>query len=216
MSKKIKKIVLIGQSQKFITLIREQFKDAKIIVMPWRRLRDQAKKIHYSRYKKVDLVIVCGYDYGSSLYTYEKYINANVTFPLNLIRKISTSETKVVYISTLRASKKYTWSRYQYAKNELAIKLSNEFRVFKMLYTPTIINQSGFADIYGGFFTHLIFNSLNKAGFLRSINIDSLKINLLRKINEKQTQVRVLELKPRFLTMKRPLFLDRLLRLICG
>jgi hypothetical protein len=216
MSKKIKKIVLIGQSQKFITLIREQFKDAKIIVMPWRSLRDQAKKIHYSRYKKVDFVIVCGYDYASSLYTYEKYINANVTFPLNLIRKISTSETKVVYISTLRASKKYTWSRYQYAKNELAIKLSNEFRAFKMLYTPTIINQSGFADIYGGFFTHLIFNSLNKVGFLRSINIDSLKINLLRKINKKQTQVRVLALQPRFLTMKRPLFLDRLLRLICG
>lgn len=216
MSKRIKKIVLIGQSQKFITLIQEQFKDAKIIVMPWRGLRDQAKKIHYSRYKKIDLIIVCGYDYGSSLYTYEKYVNANVIFPLNLIRKISTSETKVVYISTLRASKKYTWSRYQYAKNELAIKLSNEFRTFKILYTPTIINQSGFADIYGGFFTHLIFNSLNKVGFLRSININSLKINLLRKINKEQTQVKVLALKPRFLTMKRPLFLDRLLRLICG
>lgn len=216
MSKKIKKIVLIGQSQKFIKLIRDQFTDANIIVVPWRCSRDQAKKIHYCRYKKIDLIIVCGYDYRSSLYNYEKYINVNVSLPLSLIRNISNSKTKIVYISTLRVSKKSTWSRYQYAKNELAIQLSKEFRAFEMLNAPTIINQSGFADIYGGFFTHLIFNSLNKVGFLRSINIDSLKINLLRKINKKKTQVKVLALKPRFLTIKRPLFLDRLLRLICG
>ncbi|QDD07086.1 hypothetical protein FIT66_04500 [Candidatus Methylopumilus planktonicus] len=216
MGKKIKKIVLIGQSQKFITLTQNQFTDANIIVIPWRSSRDQAKKIRYCRYKKIDLIIVCGFDYRSSLYSYEKYISVNVSFPLNLIREISTSKTRIVYISTLRASKKYTWSRYQYAKNELAIQLSKEFRAFKMLYTPTIINQSGSADIYGGIFTRLIFNSLNKVGFLRSITMNSLKRNFLKKISKKQTQGRVLALKPRFLAIRRPLFLDRLLRLICG
>jgi hypothetical protein len=216
MSKKIQKIVILGQSKKFITLARECFPDTSITVIPWRSLEDQFTKIHYFKFKKIDLVIVCGYDYKSSMYSYEKYTKVNIISPLAFINKVCSSGTIVVYIATLRSLKKGTWSRYQYAKNELAFQLKRKCSALKILYIPTIITRYGLADINGGFFSRMIFNSLIKMSLLKTVSSNSLNILFLQILKSKQKGVKVLTLKPKLLFIRRPLFLDRLLRLICG
>jgi hypothetical protein len=216
MSEKIQKIVILGQSKKFITLARDCFPNALITVIPWRSLEDQLTKVHYFKFKKIDLVLVCGYDYKSSMYSYEKYTKVNITFPLAFINKVCSPGTIVVYISTLRSLKKGTWSRYQYAKNELAFQLKRKCSALKVLYIPTIINRYGLADINGGFFTRMIFNSLNKMSLLKTVSTNSLNILFLQALKSKQKEVKVLTLNSKLLFIRRSLFLDRLLRLICG
>ena len=160
MSEKIQKVVILGQSKKFIAIAKDNFPDAIITVIPWRSLGYQLSRINYFTPEKIDLLLVCGYDYKSSMYSYHKYIKVNITFPLAFINKVCCRETKVFYIATLRSKKNYTWSRYQYAKNELAIQLKKTCNTLMILYTPTIINGYGLPDINGGFFTHIIFNLL--------------------------------------------------------
>jgi hypothetical protein len=126
MSEKIQKVVILGQSKKFITLVRDNFPDALISVIPWRSIEDHLNRIDYFKSKKIDLILVCGYDYKSSMYSYEKYIKVNITFPLAFVNNLCGSKTNVVYIATLRSSKKYTWSRYQFAKNELSFQLNRK------------------------------------------------------------------------------------------
>ncbi len=89
MSAKIKKIVLVGNSEKFNKIIHQLYRRAEIVVIPWRTLTKTLKKNDLSSFLDTDLILVCGYDYSSSAYHYYKYIDANVTSPLEVIKAIA-------------------------------------------------------------------------------------------------------------------------------
>ena len=217
MSAKIKKIVLVGNSEKFNKIIRQLYRRAEIVVIPWRTSIETLKKNDLSNFLEADLILVCGYDYSSSAYHYHKYIDANVTSPLEAIKVISNPDTLIIYIDTLHSAKPYTLSRYQYAKYLLGVGLREHFNHLTILNVPTIVNQNGKVDVQGGVFTKLVFNALNQAGILKTITTSALSDSLFRAVNNLVTKkVDVLVLRSKFLQIRRTLFLDRLLRFVGG
>jgi hypothetical protein len=217
MSAKIKKIVLVGDSKKFNKIIHQLYRSAEIVVIPWRTLIKSLTKIDLSSFLEADLILVCGYDYSSSLYDYHKYIDANITSPLKVIKVISNPGSLIVYIDTLHSLKPFTLSRYQYAKYLLGVGLREHFNHIAILNVPTIVNENGKVDVQGGIFTKLVFNALNQAGILKTITISVLSDSLFRTLNNLDTKkYNVLVLRSKFLRIRRTLFLDRLLRFVGG
>ena len=114
MKKKNKKIVILGKSLKFKRIISSIFPQSDIKVFPWRSIKElklDEKVIE----KKVDLILVCGYDFLSHWYSFKKYYDVNISFPLKLIAFLSTSKTLILYIDTsskiknsLKIQKNYT------------------------------------------------------------------------------------------------------------
>ena len=214
MSAKIKKIVLVGNSEKFNKIIRQLYRHAEIVAIPWRTLTKTLKKNHVSG---ADLILVCGYDYSSSIYDYHTYIDANVTSPLEAIKIISNPGTLIIYIDTLHSAKSFTLSRYQYAKYLLGVGLREHFNHLIILNVPTIVNQNGKVDVQGGVFTKFVFNTLNQAGILKTITTSALSDSLIRTLKNLGTKKDdVLVLRSKFLKIRRTLFLDRLLRFVGG
>jgi hypothetical protein len=217
MSAKIKKIVLVGNSEKFNKVIRQLYSRAEIVIIPWRTTIETLKKIDLSNFLDADLILVCGYDYSSSIYDYHTYIDANVTSPLEVIKAIANPGALIIYIDTLHSFKPYTLSRYQYAKHLLGVGLREHFNHLTILNVPTIVNQNGKVDVQGGVFTKLVFNALNQAGILKTITTSALSDSLFRAVNNLVTKkVDVLVLRSKFLQIRRTLFLDRLLRFFGG
>ncbi len=208
----IKKIVLLGQSQKFTHLVHLLFDKAEISTIPWRNCMNH---LNSSKKFSPDLVVVCGYDYASSHYAFEEYIDVNVSQPYEVISAMCDHTTRVIYIDTEHGANHFTFSRYQYAKNLLAQRIVSDFHYAQVLITPTILNKAGEADIHGGFFTRLIFNFFIRLGLVKSISLEALS-NQFFDVFKNNNQVNFRVLTPRFLTIRRTLFADRLLRLING
>lgn len=217
MSAKIKKIVLVGNSEKFNKIIHQLYRRAEIVVIPWRTLTKTLKKNDLSSFLDADLILVCGYDYSSSIYDYHTYIDANVTSPLEVIKVISNPDTLIIYIDTLPSAKSFTLSRYEYAKYLLGVGLREHFNHLAILNVPTIVNQNGKVDVQGGVFTKFFFNTLNQAGILKTITTSVLSDSLIRTLKNLGTKKDdVLVLRSKFLKIRRTLFLDRLLRFVGG
>ena len=217
MRTKIKKIVLVGRSEKFNKIVRQHFRGAEIVLIPWRTSIQSLAKPDLDECLGAELILVCGYDYASSTYSYHHYMNVNVTSPLGLIKAIANPSTFIVYIDTLHGTKSFTLSRYQYAKNALGIALRSQFNHLAILNVPTIVNQNGKVDVRGGEFTKLVFNVLNKLGVLKTITTAALSQMFRTALsNQSNKEESLLVLESRFLTIKRTLFLDRLLRFIGG
>ena len=206
----IKKIVLLGQSQKFSHLVHFLFDKAEILTIPWRGCMN-----HLNSTKKFspDLVVVCGYDYASGHYAFEEYIDVNVSQPYEVIRGMCDQVTRVIYIDTEHGTNQFAFSRYQYAKNLLAQKIVTHFPSGQVLSIPTVVNRKGEAEIQGGFFTRLIFNFFIRLGLVRTISLDALG-NQFFDVFESNCQVSFRALTPKLLNIRRTLFIDRLLRFI--
>ncbi len=122
-------IIIIGNSKKFITIVRSIYKNSFIKVYSWRSLID----INYNQQKKFknpNLIIICGYDYNSHWYSYKDYYKSNISEPIKFVNFLANPKTKILYIDTLKKvlnsnSKKnrFTFSRYEYAKKELGFNL---------------------------------------------------------------------------------------------
>ncbi|WP_023648999.1 hypothetical protein [Candidatus Pelagibacter ubique] len=219
MKKKNKKIVIIGKSTKFKKIISSIFYQSDIKVFSWRSI----KKLKLDKNiieKKVDLILVCGYDFLSHWYSFRRYYNVNVILPLKLIDSISTNKTIILYIDTIykvkknsKIKKRYTFSRYEYAKKELAYKLFKKFNNLKILNIPVIKNNKNKVDIFGNKFMIILFNILLYLDLVNSVKISKLKKMVNDSINTK-TKINPFKIKPLGLSIPRSLFLDRLLRFI--
>ena len=145
MKNQYKKILLLGRSDKFVVAIRALFNDAELVVVPWRGC-DQL--VGYWRdHFTPDLVVACGYDYASSWYSFDRYLDVNVFVPYSAINELCKSCVKVVYIDTEHGSGRSTFSRYQFAKNLLADKILTGIDNAQVLNIPTVADLNGRADI---------------------------------------------------------------------
>jgi hypothetical protein len=212
---KIKKITLLGSSPKFINLIKINFPNAELNIIPWRFCSVKHVTLDITC-SQPDLLLVCGYDYASSHYSFEKYYSVNVVKPLSIIRRVAGKNTKVIYINTMHGKDKLTLSRYQYAKNILAVKLKESCHELIILGIPSIVSDSCSVDIHGGFITKFIFNILIRLGLLQTITSTTLKSLIFDALNMQQDHSKIVALTSKFLTVRRTLFVDRLLRFING
>ena len=111
------KIVIIGQSQKFITGVKKNYKNSKINIIPWRQVDFYIKK----RVDIYNMIFVCGFDFSIYTKDYIFFEKKNIFLILQLLRKISNKKTKIIYINTqIKGKIDYTYSRYKYAKQKLA------------------------------------------------------------------------------------------------
>ena len=219
MKKKFKNITIIGKSPKFIKIINSLFDKSYIKKYSWRsinslRLNDKLIK------NKPDLILICGYDYQSYWYSYKRYYNYNITAPLRLVKFLKKKNTLIIYIDTANkvknqqhALKRSTFSRYEYAKKELAYNLYKNFTNLKILSVPIIKDNKNKAEIYGNIITKTLFNILIHINLVNSINITKLK-RLIKNINLVKKNYKPVKLKPLNLKIPRSLMIDRILRFI--
>ena len=72
-----KKIIILGRSEKFITIIKSLYIHHEINILSWRKL-DKHKK--YRSYKNPNIIFVCGYDYNSQWYKYDKFYKISIFY----------------------------------------------------------------------------------------------------------------------------------------
>ena len=214
-----KKIVVIGNSYKFIKIINSLYPKSNLKIYSWRNIINLDHKKE-DVFKNPNIILICGYNYQSQWYSYNRYYFENITMPVKLIKYLSNRNTTILYIDTINKlkknisfNKKNTFSRYEFAKKELGYKLYKNFKSLKILEIPPIKNKNRNADIYGGIFTIIIFNFLIYFKFIKTINSNNLKTLIVNKIKSKNINLPQ-RLKPIFLKYPRSLFLDRILRFI--
>ena len=193
--KKKKYIVILGKSLKFKKIISSIFPQSNIKVFSWRSI----KKFKLDKNvieKKADLILVCGYDFLSHWYSFKKYYEINISFPLKLIAFLSTNKTLILYIDTTykikknsQTKKKYTLSRYEYAKKELGYKLFKKYHNLKTLNVPIIKNNKDKAQIFGNKFMTTSFNFLLFFNLINSVTISKLKIMIRDSIKKKSISI---------------------------
>ena len=148
-----KNIIILGNSKKFINLIKNNFIYRSLNILSWRN-----HKILENQIKKADLIIVCGFDYQSCEYNYKKFYKVNISKPFDLIKKFYKKETTIIYINTILKNK-YTLSRYYFAKHKLNEMLIKNFKNLISMEIPTIITD-GKADVFGSKIAKIIFQIL--------------------------------------------------------
>ncbi|MBU3637580.1 hypothetical protein [Polynucleobacter sp. es-MAR-4] len=209
------KIILLGNSEKFSFLFGKLFGNASIAIVSWRHCGQVIMSDLINHNQSPDLIVVCGYDYRSGWYSYRDYLEANIAAPLRLIDKLTGKNTCILYIDTGDDLKTVTYSRYRFAKNSLALELRRYGKQYKRVTLPVLIDSNGLASIYGGKVTKVIFNLLIKLGFVQTTNPNALMSLINQSLNSDLIPDPGV-LMPRYLDIKRSVFLDRVLRFICG
>lgn len=209
-----KKILLLGRSQKFIKIFSNLFDKSNINIVPWRQCIESIDLFSQKKLNNPDLLIVCGYNYMSNLYDYEKYSKENIINPYLFIKEITGPDTTIIYIDTEDNPKFKTYSRYRFAKNALACRIFS-LKPYIRVSLPVITKLNGRADIYGNFFSKFIFNSLIKIKAINTINHEDLKYIILESLDQDHVN-EVLKLDGKYLHIKRTIFVDRLLRFVFG
>tara|TARA_B110000037_G_C17046695_1_gene475990 strand:- start:266 stop:931 length:666 start_codon:yes stop_codon:yes gene_type:complete len=219
MKKKIKNITIIGKSPKFIKIIYSLFSKSYIQKYSWRSINNL--KLNDKLIKnKPDLILICGYDYQSYWYSYKRYYYNNITAPLNLVKFLKKKNSLIVYIDTANklknqqhTLKRSTFSRYEYAKKELAYSLYKNFTNLRIISVPIIKNNKNKAEIFGSVITQTFFNILIHLNLINSIKITKLK-KLINNTNLVKKNYKPTKLKPLNLKIPRSLMIDRILRFI--
>jgi hypothetical protein len=215
MKNKFKNIIILGRSKKFIDIIKKIFPESKIDIYSWRYLKKNYKK----KTIYTDLIFICGYDFKSQWYSYKEYYNININYPLKFIKKISKKNIFIIYFNTINklninSKKKYTLSRYEFAKKELSRILCRIYNNVKILNVPLIIDKGNNIDIFSSKFENFILRIMIYFNLLKTIKIRELNrkiINTINKINIKK-KYKNDKLKPIFLSIPRSLLIDRFLR----
>lgn len=213
------KITFLGISFKFCKIFKDLFPNSTFKLYSWRKCRKNLliKKINHH----IDILVLCGFHYGSFTYDYKEFLNINVRNPIFFVEKFASKKTIILYIDTddsifcNEKLKKITYSRYKYAKKKLADQLMKRFKNCKILKVPVLVknDKKKNVDIKGSFISKKIFeilikfkkiNYVTKSKFMGDIR-KKIKMRNLNKLNN---------LKAKYLKIPRPIFFDRILRFI--
>ena len=214
----MKKIIIIGKSEKFTKIIKKLYCNYKIDIFPWRKINNTP---NYDSKKKISLIFICGYDYKSQWYNYKKYYNTNISNPIKFIKKNANKKTTLIYIDTVGKikshsklnSNKLILSRYEFAKKKLRYELTRNFNKIKIIELPPVVDNNSNADIFGGIIEKKIFNLMIYFKIIDYISYRTLYKKFL-KIDKLKKNYRFTKPKSKMLNIPRPLFIDRCLRLI--
>jgi hypothetical protein len=200
-----KELLILGKSPHFIKLLKKIYTNYQIYITSWR---------NPILYRKFDIIFICGFDYSCFHKNLNFFLNVNCVEPINYLNKITAANSKIIYINTKLSFAKYTFSRYYFAKVQLANLLNRKFVNTSIIAIPTISNN-GRLFIFGNFISKKIFSILIFLGLSKNIELNTLKKKLCIK-NIKFNNYKNYKLKGMMLKIPRSLLLDRLLRLILG
>ena len=209
--KKYNKIVILGQSQKFIKEIKKNYKYDSLSIIPWRQIGSYS----YKEKEIYNLIFLAGFNFG--IYTKgSTYFNQkNIYEPLKLVEKISNKKTLIIYINTQKMNdRNYTFSRYRYAKQKLGYLIYRKFKN-SLIFDSDLIMVTNHISINSNIFSRFIFHMFSMFNLIKTIDIKKifLEINnmIILKNRLKQRNIRGF-----FLNISRTQLIDRILRLILG
>ena len=213
------KISFLGISFKFHKIFKNLFPNSKFKLYSWRKCRTNLleNRIDYH----IDILVLCGFHYGSLTYKYKKFLDINVNYPISFIEKFTSKKTIILYLDTDDSIfcgeklKKKTYSRYKYAKKQLSDQLIKKYKNCKILKVPVLVknDKKKNIEIKGNFFSKKIFEILIKFKKINYITEHKFISDVRKKIKMKNSN-KLNNLKAKYLEIPRPVFLDRVLRFI--
>ena len=117
------------------------------------------KKINLSYLKnfgQIKIIFICGYDYNSQWYNYDKYYYANILYPLKFIKTISNVNTTIVYIDTIEklrnqlniSPENLFYPDMSLQKKMLRYELIKNFSKVRIIELPPVVNNNLDAEIF--------------------------------------------------------------------
>lgn len=209
MKKKFKKIVIIGKSNKFILGIKQNFIYNELDIISWRKINFIKSK------KKYDLIFLCGFNFNTYSSNLNLFYENNIYKPLYLVKKIAKKESVIVYINTKNDKKKYTFSRYRYAKEKLAYELNKKIKNL-IIYRADLIKFNNNISINSNFFSKYVFIFFSKLNLIKTIEIHYVLKEIIMLLNNKNYSKQKNNIKSYLLNVPRTQFLDRALRFLIG
>lgn len=209
--KKYNKIVILGQSQKFIKEIKKNYKYDSLSIIPWRQIGSYS----YKKKEIYNLIFLAGFNFG--IYTKgSTYFNQkNIYEPLELIEKISNKKTLIIYINTQKMNdRNYTFSRYRYAKQKLGYLIYRKFKN-SLIFDSDLIKVTNHISINSNIFSRFIFHIFSMFNLIKTIDIKKIFLEINNMIILKN-RLKQRNIKGFFLNISRTQLIDRILRLILG
>ena len=209
--KKYNKIVILGQSQKFIKEIKKNYKYDSLSIIPWRQIGSYS----YKKKEIYNLIFLSGFNFG--IYTKgSTYFNQkNIYEPLELIEKISNKKTLIIYINTQKMNdRNYTFSRYRYAKQKLGYLIYRKFKN-SLIFDSDLIKVTNHISINSNIFSRFIFHIFSMFNLIKTIDIKKIFLEINNMIILKN-RLKQRNIKGFFLNISRTQLIDRILRLILG
>ena len=198
-------ILIIGNSSHLCEAIRLAYPGHEIKVIPWR------SNFHEIAQMDGDLIFIVGFDYGSYMKSYEDYMNVNVIQPMLAVQRLAKPSADKVYIATQNGLKKYTFSRYRYAKEKLGQELVNQWDNSYVVRFDTFATPNHEPLVKGGSITKLIFSCLVKIGVVKTVDMRTVSDSL--KTYQASSSKDLIDIKGFFISIPRPQFIDRMMRL---
>ena len=205
------KIVILGQSQKFIKEIKKNYKYDSLSIIPWRQIESYS----YKKKEIYNLIFLAGFNFGIYTKGLTFFNQKNIYEPLKLIEKISNKKTLIIYINTQKMNdRNYTFSRYRYAKQKLGYLIYRKFKN-SLIFDSDLIKVTNYISINSNVFSRFIFHIFSMFNLIKTIDIKKIffEINnmIILKKRLKQRNIRGF-----LLNISRTQLIDRILRLILG
>ena len=157
---------------------------------------------------------MCGFNFKIYNIEFNLFCKKNVYEPYNLIKFLAKKNTRVIYFNTQKMKKKYTFSRYNYAKQKLAYLIDKNFKNSFIQNTDLIMVKNK-VSVNSGFFSNYIFFLFVKFNLIKTVEIHELIENIY--YNKKFKNIKNFKnIKGYLLYLPRTQFIDRLIRLILG
>ena len=205
-----KKVLIIGNSPKFIKYVKEKINYNFLKVISWRGKNQKRNNIY-------DLIFVCGYNFNTYGCNFEEFQNLNIIYPLKKIVKHSNKKSLVIFINTYDQKQKYTYSRYKYAKIKLAYLISKRIKKFVLLNVPLITDNDSKIMIKSSFVSLCCLSLLIKLRLIETIKIKKLyKLidNCFERLPIINNANNINNINGRYLQVPRTQFVDKILRFI--
>jgi len=213
----IRNVVIYGNSPKFITIIKALFPGAHITLLSWRTSESEAILILSKSPIPADLLVVCGYGYGSYGMSKNLYLDHNVYRILAICKMITNDATRIIYIDTLSTNKAWTHSRYFYAKKLLGQELKIAFPQTQALPIPTVFDQQRQIGMQGGILSKLAAKALIHLGIIRTIDLEQLQDRIEDSIQSPGNRLDSSPMiRPILINIPRSQLIDRALRILLG
>ena len=199
-------ILIIGNSDHLYEAIRLAYSDHEIKMISWRGLAHEVIQ------SQADLLFIVGFDYGSYMKRYEDYIDVNVTQPMLAVRRFAKPTASIVYVATQNERSNYTFSRYRYAKEKLGQELMHQSTKAYALRFDTFVTPNQEPLVKGGAITRLVFGTLRKLGVVKTMDMRTVCERLRSYSSHESHDFR--DVTGVLLSIPRPQFIDRLMRLL--
>ncbi|MEC8086122.1 MAG: hypothetical protein VX096_04085 [Pseudomonadota bacterium] len=204
------RVLIIGKSKKFIKGFKKALNEENIEIISWRDLKHiRLDNIQFN------LIILCGYHHESYSMSYKSYFESNVIKPLEFMSTFDEKSTQVIYVNTSNPTKKYTFSRYCYAKHYLAVELNKRFNRFLSIDIPLLKDNKGNMEFYSNSFERFFAVIVSRLKKYKILHINDLPRFLKMKISE-QKVYEIGNIQGKYLWIRRTRFLDKIFRIIFG